>query len=276
MAAKVIIILSFLLAFASLATLWTHFYNTTRAEARARPVVVTSTPAHAGPNTGLASLRQPRLDSWFKDISRNLPRATTRLFSRLGSHACVLDVGANVGAFAKRVLDTCPTCSVHAFEAMHQYADYIRSRFGSQYGDRLHVAPFGLSDRKKQAMLYYDDSNLGWNTIHKTKTSNPGKMEQFETGDAYVEKLGLGRIDLIKIDTEGAEHEVLRGLRKTLARRHVCRPTLLIELGWGTSHPEIGKVKEELEYLYSLGYARVPRLPSGTEDVILHGTCDKQ
>ena len=46
------------------------------------------------------------------------------------------------------------------------------------------------------------------------------------TLDAIVAERGLNRIDLVKIDVEGFEHEVLRGARDTLAR---FRPKLIVE-----------------------------------------------
>ena len=62
--------------------------------------------------------------------------------------------------------------------------------------------------------------------------------------------------DLIKIDVEGAEHEVLKGARRTLA----VGPDLLIEVH-RYALPEFGSSEEALaEYLLSFGYRQV-RLP---------------
>jgi FkbM family methyltransferase len=62
--------------------------------------------------------------------------------------------------------------------------------------------------------------------------------------------------DLIKIDVEGAEHEVLKGARRTLA----LGPDLLIEVH-RYALPQFGSSEEALtEYLLSFGYRQV-RLP---------------
>jgi FkbM family methyltransferase len=48
-----------------------------------------------------------------------------------------------------------------------------------------------------------------------------------DTLDAFVERLGIDRLDLMKIDVDGHEYPVLKGGAKTLAR---YRPALLMEM----------------------------------------------
>jgi FkbM family methyltransferase len=43
------------------------------------------------------------------------------------------------------------------------------------------------------------------------------------TFDAFAERAGLGRVDLLKVDVEGAEAMVLRGMARTLAERPPLR-----------------------------------------------------
>ena len=235
-------------------------------QAAARPMAIRSE------KVGKDLEKVRKLDAWFREIYHNLPQETNAVLAKLRPESVVFDVGANVGAFTKRVLTICPTCHVHAFEAMPAYAQYIRNRFGQTYKHQLHVAPFGLSDKNGKMELFYDAQNLGWNTIHKDKTTNPGINVDMRTGDTYVRAARVEHIDLIKIDTEGAEHLVLKGLRNTLETLP-CRPTLLIEIGWGTGHPQFPLVRHELDLLYKLGYPKIKRMPTGTADVVLHGTC---
>jgi len=68
------------------------------------------------------------------------------------------------------------------------------------------------------------------------------------TLDKLVKKLNLKSIDLIKIDTEGAEYSILVGGMKTLKK---FRPKLIIE-----THPWIDKDcnKKILKLLNSINY----------------------
>ena len=53
------------------------------------------------------------------------------------------------------------------------------------------------------------------------------KNIRIRTGDAYFEDAGLSEISLLKVDVEGFEPFVFRGLARTLRR---CRPPVLMEL----------------------------------------------
>jgi hypothetical protein len=64
--------------------------------------------------------------------------------------------------------------------------------------------------------------------------------------DYHVESTGLARIDFIKIDVEGAEDTVIRGMTNTL---QVFHPDVLVEI-----HANDGKESEGLQQLKAMGY----------------------
>jgi len=61
--------------------------------------------------------------------------------------------------------------------------------------------------------------------------------------DEILTELGVERVDFIKIDVEGSELEVLRGLTRTLKR---YRPKVVVEI-WGDPR-EVEKLMDQLEY----------------------------
>jgi Methyltransferase FkbM domain len=72
--------------------------------------------------------------------------------------------------------------------------------------------------------------------------------------DEFLRRRTIQRVDFIKLDTEGAELEILRGARKLLSAKP--RPVLLVEVAeirtapWGYSAREILNFMEQLEYLW--------------------------
>jgi len=80
--------------------------------------------------------------------------------------------------------------------------------------------------------------------------------------DEIVESLGLERVDVIKIDTEGAEVEVLRGATRTLEQ---LRPAIVLE----TVDDHLKTMGDSLEILEDLlaqaGYVQIDGLDRDTE-----------
>src|SRR5262249_31751108 len=62
--------------------------------------------------------------------------------------------------------------------------------------------------------------------------------------DAIIEELDLRRLDLVKIDVEGAEVQVLRGMKRILA---TFRPTVIIEM----AAPQLENMGTTIEELRS-------------------------
>jgi hypothetical protein len=70
--------------------------------------------------------------------------------------------------------------------------------------------------------------------------------------DDYLRKRDIKRVDFIKIDTEGAELEVLKGASRTLTARP--RPIVLIEVAEIRTAPWGYPAKMILEHLQGLHY----------------------
>jgi hypothetical protein len=94
------------------------------------------------------------------------------------------------------------------------------------------------------------------NKIHAEAV--PGRAGVDSQVDRAVLDLGLPRVDLLKIDTDGHEPQVLAGAARTLERWH---PTILLEVGdecyqavAGTTDEPGSHTRATLERLAGLGY----------------------
>lgn len=138
----------------------------------------------------------------------------------------VLDVGANRGEWATRAATLLPEATIHAFEICPDTARELTNAL-EPFAERVIVNAFGLGDAPG-TMTVSTFANSTVNTIIPLGEADHGLRlhaaqgrastieAMVDTGDRYVARAGLDRIDLLKIDVEGAEGHVLRGFSKTL------------------------------------------------------------
>lgn len=149
-------------------------------------------------------------ESWFLNAIKNC-RINT-----------IFDVGANCGEWARLARETFPSSTIHSFEIVSDtYVKFLQNK----PLDKNDVPNgFGLSNFTGILPVKFCTTNDTFST-HLEKMA-PGTLasSQFEwrncfvvTGDSYVDSRKIDYIDLLKIDTEGAEGLVLEGLKETLA-----------------------------------------------------------
>ena len=139
-------------------------------------------------------------------------QAETVAFSRLVEKgSIVLDVGANIGYFATFFAQR--AAHVYAIEPTPSTLALLRENV-SAYSN-VTVLPVAVSDQPGTMSLWIDDRNAGDNTLYE----QPGRRSvtvPVTTVDALVRELQIPRVDLIKIDIQGAEVAAFRGMRETL------------------------------------------------------------
>ncbi len=149
------------------------------------------------------------------------------------------DVGANVGVVTELLARLVgPTGSVIAFEAHPDNARTLRKNIAaSGYASCVRIENLAISDGTQERLWLYAGrgrSAAEWNIVGHDVEGNrtPAEMEIPATClDKYF--VPSVRLDFIKIDVEGAEAQVLAGMRRVL-RDH--RPMIALEfhndLGW--------------------------------------------
>jgi FkbM family methyltransferase len=173
----------------------------------------------------------------------------------------VFDVGANIGELTllfSRFVQPCG--KVFSFEACKATFDKLSAIADLSGRDNVALHHLALTDSNGTAELYvYPEKQSGWNTLADRPLASygidikPVSREQVSasTLDAFCQEHGIGRIDLLKIDVEGAEHQVLLGARRMLEQKKVgC---CVFEFG-GTTF-DMGNTPAMIEgYLAQVGY----------------------
>ncbi len=211
------------------------------------------------------TLTRDQLDHWAEQVRISNPLLPRQIAECVPEGGLFIDVGANVGVITEEVLKQ-RGCDAILFEPVPEFHSYCLEKLGH----KATVEGYALGDESGKAILYlgFVSGNFGWNTLIQEKTtSDMSPLEvQVLSLDEYLESHPVERLDAIKIDTEGYEYKVLRGMQKTLLRFH---PMIFLEIGWGISHPDWQEEVGVFEWLFANGYERFDYNVSATTDVVI-------
>jgi FkbM family methyltransferase len=165
------------------------------------------------------------------------------LLRRLSDSGCsgpIADVGANVGVhslFASRHF-----ARVHAFEPYAPVRERLVHAVRENGIENIVVHEVALGSEDGEWPFFAPpDANLGTGSFVKdhsvANSLHPSRL-RVVNGDDYFDA-NVGRVDALKIDVEGYEVEVLRGLCRTLRE---CRPAVIIEVS-DTTRRGVGDVR---------------------------------
>ncbi len=148
-----------------------------------------------------------------------------RLFrSYLKPGMTVVDIGANLGFFTVIAAHHAgPTGKIFSYEPDPHNFSLLEKNIEANGFKNVAASPLALSDRAGTRELFFGDNN----TTHSfSDKRGAGKSESVSTDtlDNSLKAQGSPRIDLIKMDIEGAEPIALLGMRETIAKN----PELII------------------------------------------------
>ncbi len=187
-----------------------------------------------------------------------------RMLAALQAGDVVYDIGANIGlvslALALHGAEKKP--SVHAFEPEPNNARALRANLAANAVRSVEVHEFALGDKKGKVTLYLD-RHVGAGSHSLIPLDGLASKAEVELARADDLAPELGTPRMVKIDVEGAEFAVLRGMERLL-REHAVRE-LFLEI-----HPAAlakGGADEHAlrNFLAELGYVAAWRKRRGDE-----------
>jgi FkbM family methyltransferase len=178
-----------------------------------------------------------------------------------------VDVGANEGLYAVLASRWVgPEGRVLAVEPSRREVARLERNLHSNDLENVTLCDVALLDAPGERVLAVAEGpHAGHNTFGQLAHSGVNVLERQQTRvvtlDALLDDVGATRVDLIKIDTEGAELNVLAGAERVLRD---ARPTLLLEVQEDSLKHFGATAAELLAFLRDHGYVLHEFSPLGT------------
>ncbi|WP_217920700.1 FkbM family methyltransferase [Halorubrum sp. CBA1229] len=190
------------------------------------------------------------------------------LLNDLDSDDIFYDIGANVGTYTCFAAAKLGPGRTFAFEPEPENADRLRENLDLNNLD-AEIVQIALSNTNGTVDLALTGDEAGEGK-HAIATGDDGQTLEVETarGDSIIKERELPKPTVVKIDVEGAELSVLRGLRETL--RENCQ-LVYVEVHKEKIEDFDGEVSEVKTLLTDAGFEVAETFQRGS-DVFLRAS----
>ena len=175
---------------------------------------------------------------------------------RAGIHT-VLDIGANTGQFAEKIIKILSDVKVYSFEPLQECLQQLYQL--QQRYRNLEVLPYACGEREEKAEMFHSvfspsSSLLKMNDRHEELYPNTiNSFKEIVTVkrlDDIAAMLTLSPEVLLKMDVQGFEDRVIKGGRNTLRKVKV----VLVEVSFEELYEEQGDFHTVYSLLYEVGF----------------------
>ena len=160
----------------------------------------------------------------------------------------IFDIGANIGITSIFLAKLFPNACIYSFEPLIDNFEVLKKN--TYEYKNIEVFNFGLGSNNGSFKVYLseDVENFGGVSFFPKKKGHKSEsytMCEVKNTNDVIKELGITFIDLIKIDTEGAEYDILTSLNNKI----------LQNISWITGELHGNRDFELLDYLDSLGFS---------------------
>ena len=185
--------------------------------------------------------------------------------------ATVIDLGANVGYCTARFAEMVGRSGrVFSFEPSPACLENLRKLEASNPSGAITIIPKGAAESTRTTTYFETERTIshGFGRLDDRPsdrhTITREESVEVTSIDDFCETQNIEQIDFVKIDVEGAEVPVLRGMQKTFAAG--MRPLLLLEMTGGSKNEHENQTIAQI--LEPLGYQSF-RLINGLQPIRL-------
>jgi len=176
---------------------------------------------------------------------------------RLGN--VVLDIGAHIGWYTLQAARAAgPAGRVYAFEPDPQnYSTLLKNVHTNGLEGRVVLVPKAVWDRPGRAVFFIDGTSAGARSTSSLVAMPLTMQEEIRVEcvsvDDFLATSGSVKVDVVKMDVEGAELRVLKGMERTLAPSG-AHLVMFVECNPGALRAAAYTVADLLEQLEEFGF----------------------
>lgn len=163
-----------------------------------------------------------------------------------------IDIGGFKGEITDEILKFSPKGTHHIFEPIPEFYKAIAGKFKNTQS--VNVVNLAVSDQKGTSTFKYVPNFPAYSGLKKRDyPDNTTEVKEIEVKTDRLENVipGSFKIDLIKIDVEGAEYLVLSGAKEVLKK---SSPVVIFEFGLGASEFYGTKPEMMFDYFGGMNY----------------------
>jgi FkbM family methyltransferase len=176
-----------------------------------------------------------------------------------------LDIGANIGIQSMRMSQCVgATGKIYSFEPLAHLQKKFKRNIALNNCGNVKLFPWALSDKAETLTMNVNEHEWNQGSFNLGVPDSAGTPQQItvKVPDDIDEIRDLERIDLIKVDVEGFEYPVLRGLLATLKKHN---PRIIFEYDqtyWSRTGQDLADC---IKFLTELDYTVYQITPVGCE-----------
>lgn len=135
-----------------------------------------------------------------------------------------IDIGANIGLFSFYILNKLPKQKIIAFEPEPQAFQCLQYSKEQNNFSTLELFNLAIGEKKEVLSFFVDRKNFGGHRMHRLSEQEKCIQVQSTPLQEFIGE--QNSVSAIKIDVEGAELSVLKGIKEVI-KKH--RPLLMVE-----------------------------------------------
>jgi FkbM family methyltransferase len=180
----------------------------------------------------------------------------------------IFDIGANIGFMSLQFASIASNGMIFSFEPMPStYKKLTRNISENHFlSNRIKSIRKAVSDKAGTLNLYLPNDKHHGLVSFSSEVSNDNTVTIVDTCciDDFIKENNIVKVDLMKIDVEGAEALVIKGAMKSI---FLFKPSIMIEANIGIRR-DLNDLYSILESINSIGGYKMFRAPNAYKKVV--------